>query len=95
MSRPNFAAIPYSATPDATSYANWCKSLEAEFGRPIDAIVWDTMEKIPVKPLYTEADTAGMEHLKYQAGIAPFLRGPYATMYSLRMSFWMVPASCS
>jgi methylmalonyl-CoA mutase len=39
------------------------------------------MEKIPVKPLYTEDDIAGMEHLQYQAGIAPFLRGPYATMY--------------
>jgi methylmalonyl-CoA mutase len=39
------------------------------------------MEKIPVKPLYTEDDLAGMEHLNYQAGIAPFLRGPYATMY--------------
>ena len=81
MSRPNFSAIPYSAPSADLSYAEWCQSLETELGKPIDAIVWDTMEQIPVKPLYTEADTAGMEHLKYQAGIAPFLRGPYATMY--------------
>jgi len=81
MSRPNFAAIHYSAPAADLSYAEWCQSLEAELGQPIDKIVWDTMEQIPVKPLYTEADTAGMEHLKYQAGIAPFLRGPYATMY--------------
>ena len=57
------------------------KALEKDHGKPIGEIVWDTMEKIPVKPLYTEDDIAGMEHLKYQAGIAPFLRGPYATMY--------------
>ncbi|MEI6607497.1 MAG: methylmalonyl-CoA mutase family protein, partial [Verrucomicrobiota bacterium] len=81
MSRPNFATIPYSAPPADLSYAEWCQSLESEIGKPIADIVWDTMEQIPVKPLYTEADTAGMEHLKYQAGIAPFLRGPYATMY--------------
>jgi methylmalonyl-CoA mutase len=81
MSRPAFADIPYSAVPSKTSYAEWSASLEKEHGKPIGQIVWDTMEKIPVKPLYTEDDLAGMEHLNYQAGIAPFLRGPYATMY--------------
>jgi methylmalonyl-CoA mutase len=81
MSRPAFASIPYSAIPEKTSYAEWSAALEKEHGKPIGQIVWDTMEKIPVKPLYTEDDLAGMEHLNYQAGIAPFLRGPYATMY--------------
>ncbi len=33
------------------------------------------------KKLYTAADLEGMEHLNYAAGIAPFLRGPYSTMY--------------
>ncbi len=33
------------------------------------------------KKLYTSADLEGMEHLNYAAGIAPFLRGPYSTMY--------------
>lgn len=37
-----------------------------------------------MKPLYTESDLEGMEHLSYQAGIAPNLRGPYATMYCFR-----------
>ena len=43
--------------------------------------LWHTPEKIDVKPLYTAADLEGMEHLNYAAGIAPFLRGPYSTMY--------------
>ncbi len=81
MSRPAFADIPYTATPSKTGYDQWCASLEKEHGKPVGEIVWDTMEKIPVKPLYTEADLKGMEHLNYQAGIAPNLRGPYATMY--------------
>ena len=81
MTRPSFASIPYTAVPEKTGYDQWCKALEKEHGKPIGQIVWDTMEKIPVKPLYTEDDLAGMEHLNYQAGIAPFLRGPYATMY--------------
>jgi methylmalonyl-CoA mutase len=34
-----------------------------------------------VKRLYTAADTAGMEHLGFMAGLPPFLRGPYPTMY--------------
>jgi methylmalonyl-CoA mutase len=68
MSRPDFSSISYkSSTSPATA--------------PAYDSVWNTMEKIPVKPLYTESDLAGMEHLDYQAGIAPFLRGPYATMY--------------
>jgi len=81
MSRPAFADIPYTAVPSEAGYVQWCKNLEKEYGKPIGEIVWNTMEKIPVKPLYTEDDLANMEHLNYQAGIAPFLRGPYATMY--------------
>jgi methylmalonyl-CoA mutase len=45
---------------------------------------WETAEHIMVKPAYTEKDLEGMEHLNYAAGIAPFLRGPYSTMYVMR-----------
>lgn len=43
-----------------------------------------TMEQIDVRPLYTPEDYEGMTHLKYTAGIPPFLRGPYPTMYVTR-----------
>jgi methylmalonyl-CoA mutase len=45
---------------------------------------WLTNEQIPVKDLYTAADTADLEHLDFVAGLPPFLRGPYATMYVTR-----------
>ncbi len=46
--------------------------------------VWMTAEQIPVKGSYTEKDLEGLDHLNYAAGIAPFLRGPYSTMYVMR-----------
>jgi methylmalonyl-CoA mutase len=46
--------------------------------------VWPTMEQIDVKPVYRAEDTAGASHLGFTAGIPPFLRGPYATMYVTR-----------
>ena len=45
---------------------------------------WLTPEKIVVKTNYNESDLEGMEHLNYAAGIAPFLRGPYSTMYVMK-----------
>ncbi|MCD8186794.1 MAG: methylmalonyl-CoA mutase, partial [Rikenellaceae bacterium] len=45
---------------------------------------WMTAEQIPVKGVYSAQDLEGMEHLHYAAGIAPFLRGPYSTMYVMR-----------
>lgn len=45
---------------------------------------WHTAEQIDVKGVYTPEDLEGMEHLNYAAGIAPYLRGPYSTMYVMR-----------
>ena len=45
---------------------------------------WLTAERIPVKGGYSARDLEGMEHLNYAAGLAPFLRGPYSTMYVMR-----------
>ncbi len=42
---------------------------------------WTTPELIDVKPVYTANDLENMEHLNYAAGIPPFLRGPYSSMY--------------
>lgn len=45
---------------------------------------WETPEKIKVKVVFTKADLENIEHLNYAAGIPPFLRGPYSTMYVMR-----------
>lgn len=46
--------------------------------------IWQTNEQIGVKPLYTKADLEQLEHLDYLSGIAPYLRGPYPSMYVQR-----------
>ncbi len=45
---------------------------------------WLTAEHITVKPIFTKADLEHLEHLSYAAGIPPYLRGPYSTMYVMR-----------
>ena len=44
-------------------------------------LAWETPEGIAVPPLYTGADLDGLDFLDTYPGIAPFLRGPYPTMY--------------
>jgi len=43
-----------------------------------------TAEQIPIQSVYTLADIKGLEHLDFVAGIPPFLRGPYSSMYAVR-----------
>jgi methylmalonyl-CoA mutase len=45
---------------------------------------WISNEQIAVKPVYTAEDLAKLEHLNYAAGLPPYLRGPYSTMYVMR-----------
>lgn len=45
---------------------------------------WQTPENINVKNLFTAQDIEGFEHLEYAAGLPPFLRGPYSTMYVMK-----------
>jgi methylmalonyl-CoA mutase len=47
-----------------------------------DVPTWDSPEGIGVKPLYTAADVADVDFLGTYPGIAPYLRGPYPTMYT-------------
>ncbi len=51
---------------------------------PTSGCTWLTNERIRVKPLYSAKELANMEHLSYAAGVPPFLRGPYSTMYVMR-----------
>jgi len=53
-------------------------------GKSPDSLTVSTPEGIAIKPLYTEADTAGLEHLDSMPGFAPYVRGPRATMYAGR-----------
>ncbi len=46
--------------------------------------IWNTPEGIPVKKEFSQEDIKHAEHLKYAAGLPPFTRGPYSTMYVTR-----------
>ena len=84
MKLPDYTQLAFESTPSAGHAADWRKAARAESGGPDALGDWQTLEQIPVKPVYTSADLADVEHLDYTAGIAPFLRGPYATMYVLK-----------
>jgi methylmalonyl-CoA mutase len=60
------------------------KNIQSSSSAPKGESNWTTAEQIVVKPVYTAADLEGMEHLHYAAGIAPYLRGPYSTMYVMK-----------
>ena len=62
----------------------WERRVLEETGHSVQDLCRRTMEQIDVKPLYTAADYEGMNHLGYMAGLPPFLRGPYPTMYVTR-----------
>ena len=67
MSRlPDFASLPYEAPTDAAA------------PRGAD---WETPEGVPVHSVYGPADVAGLDFLDGYPGLAPFVRGPYPTMY--------------
>jgi methylmalonyl-CoA mutase len=53
-------------------------------GGNVEALNWKTPDGISVKPLYTAEDTAALPHANTLPGFEPFLRGPQATMYSVR-----------
>ena len=76
--RPSFKNISYrSDEKKQTDFRQWEKEHK-------NTSCWQTAEQIRVKPVYAAEDLLEMEHLNYAAGLPPFLRGPYSTMYVMR-----------
>jgi len=75
--RPNFSEIPFSEN-FFTSQSSNSKSSSTKEEE------WATPEGISVKKSYSSEDTIGLDHLHYAAGLPPFLRGPYSTMYVMK-----------
>ena len=53
-------------------------------GKPLESLDWLTPDGIRVKPMYTAEDIEGLEHVNTLPGLAPYVRGPKATMYAGR-----------
>ncbi|GAB2848120.1 methylmalonyl-CoA mutase [Hymenobacter ruber] len=68
--KPDFSSIPYNAAPAPAAPA-----------APETAATL-TPEGIAIKPVYGPEDVAHLDHLGFGAGQAPYLRGPYASMYT-------------
>ncbi len=63
----------------------WAKAAaKSAPGGNVDALNWITPDGISVKPLYTAEDTANLQYTNTLPGFEPYLRGPQATMYSVR-----------
>jgi methylmalonyl-CoA mutase len=79
------AGTTKAGTTNAGDLERWRELAKRELkGRDPETLNWTTPEGLVVKPLYTEADLEGVEHLGDLPGLAPFTRGPRATMYAGR-----------
>jgi len=81
---PDFTSIDLDLDDEPVSTtAIWSEDFLQQTGRPADSFIWNTPEGIDIKCLYTPDDLQGeMSHLDSFPGFAPFLRGPYPTMYT-------------
>ncbi|MFF2640930.1 methylmalonyl-CoA mutase [Streptomyces niveus] len=82
MTVPDFTGIDLGPGTAAGGHEEqWRAAVKESTGRSDADLVWNTPEGIDVKPLYTPQDLAGLDFLGTYPGIAPYLRGPYPTMY--------------
>jgi len=77
---PDFSTVAGPA-PLVGDTDQWRDEIEDSTGLDLAKQAWETPEGIPVAPLYTAADLEGLDFLDTYPGVAPYLRGPYPTMY--------------
>ncbi len=78
---PDFTKIDFEAKPKHTSFEDWRNHFESDARESLDEAIHKTLEGVDIRPLYVADDLADCEHLQTMPGIAPFLRGPYGSMY--------------
>ena len=81
---PDFTAVDLNLDDEPVSTtASWAEDFLQQTGRSTESFTWNTPEGIDIKCLYTPEDLQGdMSHVDSFPGFAPFLRGPYPTMYT-------------
>ena len=77
---PDFSKLSLNLNASADVGA-WQNAAKAAQDNQDAATLRQTPEGIDVKPLYTAADRNGLPYLDNYPGLAPYIRGPYATMY--------------
>ena len=82
---PNFSTVALGSKRAGDSSTDaWLSRAERFTGKKMSDLLWHTPEQIDVKPEYSADDLAGIQHLDSFPGLPPFVRGPYATMYTLK-----------
>ncbi|MFC9494854.1 methylmalonyl-CoA mutase [Streptomyces sp. NPDC056982] len=76
---PDFSAVELGTPAVGAGTDDWRSAVKRATDG--DDLLWDTPEGITVKPLYTGQDLEGLDFLDTFPGVAPYLRGPYPTMY--------------
>ncbi|MFE4667257.1 methylmalonyl-CoA mutase [Streptomyces sp. NPDC056716] len=79
MTVPDFSGIELGTPTVEGGPDDWRTAVKKAAGG--DDLLWETPEGITVEPLYTGQDLEGLDFLATYPGIAPYLRGPYPTMY--------------
>src|SRR4051794_30702037 len=79
---PDFGSVELGRPASGASADDWAKAFKESTGRGVEEATWETPEGIAVPPLFTPEDLAGVDFLDTYPGIAPYLRGPYPTMYT-------------
>ncbi len=82
---PNFASVALGSKRIGDANTDtWAARVERFTGKKMSDLLWHTPEQVDVKPEYSAEDLVGIQHLDSFPGLPPFVRGPYATMYTLK-----------
>ncbi|HOM54677.1 MAG TPA: methylmalonyl-CoA mutase [Thermotogota bacterium] len=81
---PDFSRMPLVLKKQRATYEEWGNLFTSAMEKNLDEMKEKTNEGFVLHPLYTYDDIASLPHLRFTAGLPPYLRGPYATMYSLQ-----------
>lgn len=81
---PDFTKIDFNAGVEIAGFDDWKSRLEHDLEEAIENLKVMSMENIEIEPAYFKSDLETLLHLDYTAGVPPFLRGPYPSMYVTR-----------
>ncbi|AGX05425.1 MULTISPECIES: methylmalonyl-CoA mutase [Bacillaceae] len=79
--KPDFKSISLFGASQKEAEYEWKQEAGRLAGGDAGSLRFETNEHIGIKPLYTESDIKGLDHLDDKPGLPPYTRGPYATMY--------------
>lgn len=79
--KPDFKSISLFGASQKEAEYEWKQEAGRLAGGDAGSLRFETNEHIGIKPLYTESDIKGLDHLDDKPGFPPYTRGPYATMY--------------